>query len=108
MNRRRSWILISIVAAALLSSSEATGRIIPVPGGGDFQAALDQAQPGDVITLEAGATFTGPFELPVKAGSGWIVVRTSAPDSSLPMPGRRIDPSYAPQLPKLAAPNSLP
>lgn len=108
MNKRRSLILISIVVAGLLSSGEATCRIIPVPGGGDFQAALDEAQSGDIITLEAGATFTGPFVLPVKAGSGWIGVRTSAPDSSLPMAGRRIDPSYAPRLPKLAAPNSLP
>ena len=84
------------------------GRIIPVPEGGDFQAALDQAQPGDVILLEAGATFAGSFVLPVKSGPGWIVVRTSAPDSSLPRPGHRIDPSYAASLPKLVSPHSLP
>ena len=43
MNKRRSLILISIVVAGLLSSGEATCRIIPVPAGGDFQAALDEA-----------------------------------------------------------------
>jgi len=63
------------------------GRTIAVLAGGNVQAALNAAQPGDVITLEAGATFRGPFTLPNKAGLGWITVRTSAPDSSLPPPG---------------------
>ncbi len=80
-----------------------TGRVIAVPAGGDLQEALNRAEPGDVITLAAGATFTGPFELPRKAGSGWIVVRTSAPDKSLPAPGTRVDPSAAPAMPKLEA-----
>src|SRR5919109_1173848 len=67
-----------------------TGNTIAVAAGGDLQAALDAAQPGDVITLQAGATFTGPFTLPKKSGSGWIVIRTSAPDAQLPPPGTRI------------------
>ncbi|MBI2827731.1 MAG: hypothetical protein HYX77_00485 [Acidobacteria bacterium] len=78
-----------------------SGRTIHVPAGGDFQAALNAAWPGDAITLEAGATFTGPFTLSGKQGSGWIVVRTSAPDSSLPPPGTRVNPSYAPVMPKI-------
>jgi hypothetical protein len=80
-----------------------TGQTIVVRAGGDFQRALNAAQPGDVITLEAGATFAGPFMLPAKTGSGWIVVRTSAPDSSLPPQGGRIDPSYAHVMPRLVA-----
>src|SRR5205807_2531733 len=78
-----------------------TGQIIAVPAGGDVQAALNSANPGDVITLAAGATFTGPFVLPNKPGAGWIYVRSSAPDSALPFPGNRIDPSHAPQMPKI-------
>src|SRR5436853_7006744 len=78
-----------------------SGQTITVPAGGDFQAALNAANPGDVITLQAGATYTGPFTLPPKAGTGWIIVRTSTPDSALPPPGNRIDPSYAPLMPKL-------
>lgn len=78
-----------------------TGRTIAVPAGGDVQAALDAAQPGDVITLQAGATFTGPFTLPNKTGTGWIIIRTSAPDSSLPPPGTRVTPSYTNVMPKL-------
>lgn len=80
-----------------------SGRSLRVSAGGDFQAALNQARPGDVITLEAGATFTGPFTLPNKPGSGWIIIRTSAPDNSLPPPGTRIAPSYDKLMPKLQA-----
>jgi hypothetical protein len=78
------------------------GRVHTVRGEGDFQAALDAAKPGDVITLEAGETFTGPFSLPEKKGSGWTVIRSSA-DGKLPAPGQRVDPSYEPFMPKLVA-----
>ena len=54
----------------------------------DFQAALNAAQPGDVIMLRAGTTFRGPFTLPAKAGTGWINVISSA-FASLPAPGMR-------------------
>src|SRR5215831_19700317 len=84
------------------------GRTIAVPAGGDFQAAIDQAQPGDVITLQAGATYTGNFTLPAKTGNDWIVIRTSAPDSSLPPPGARITPAHASIMPKIVTPNSQP
>jgi len=84
------------------------GRTIRVPAGRDFQAALNATQPGDTIVLEAGATFTGPFTLPKKSGSGWILVRSSAPDSSLPRPGIRITPAYATAMPKVVTPNSGP
>jgi hypothetical protein len=78
-----------------------TGRTIAVNAGGDVQAALNSAQPGDVITLQAGATFTGPFTLPNKSGAGWIIVCASSPDSSLPPPNTRIDPSFASAMPKI-------
>jgi hypothetical protein len=80
-----------------------TGQTITVHAGGNLQAALNAAQPGDVIALDAGATFKGPFTLPAKAGSGWIVVRTAAPDGNLPPAGGRVDPSYAPAMPTLVA-----
>jgi hypothetical protein len=46
-----------------------SGRTINVPAGGDLQAAIYNAQPGDMITLQAGATFTGNFVLPNKSGN---------------------------------------
>src|ERR671919_420685 len=78
-----------------------TGRTIAVAAGGSFQAALDAAQPGDVITLQAGATFRGPFLLPNKARARWITIRTSAPDSSLPAPGTPVTVSHAAAMPKI-------
>src|SRR5215472_6268535 len=60
--------------------TESTGRTIHVPAGGDLQSALNSARLGDVITLAAGATYTGPFLLPKKEGTGWLVVRTDTLD----------------------------
>jgi hypothetical protein len=85
--------------------SPPTGSTINVPGGGDLQAALNSAQPGDQIVLEAGASYTGPFTLPVKGGAGWIIIRTSTPDAELPAEGQRMKPSYAALLPKIVTPN---
>src|SRR5579863_2548122 len=72
----------------------ASGRTIHVPAGGDFQAALNDANCGDTIALQAGATFSGVFHFPAKPcdGGHWIVVRTSASNENLPNPGTRITP----------------
>jgi hypothetical protein len=80
-----------------------SGRIIAVSAGGDVQAALNAAVPGDTVTLAAGATYTGTFTLPLKSGSGWIVIRSSAPDSQLPAVGQRVTPAFAGAMPKLVA-----
>ena len=84
-----------------------TGNTINVAAGGDLQSAINSAQPGDVIKLAAGATFTGNFTLPVKSGSSYIYIRTSAPDSSLPAPGTRVTPSNAASMPKIVTSNSI-
>jgi hypothetical protein len=81
------------------------GAILNVPAGGNLQAALNKAQLGDTIVLQAGATFRGPFMLPNKtAGSGWIYV-VSSHLSNLPAPGTRVGPANAANMPKLLAPN---
>src|SRR5262245_18004200 len=85
-----------------------TGRTLNVGASGNFQAALNKAQPGDVITLAAGASYIGPFTLPVKSGSGYIVVRSSAADTSLPPAGRRITPAASILMPKIVGPASSP
>ena len=85
-----------------------TGRTITVRAGQDLQAALNEARSGDVVSIEAGATFTGNFTLPKKESSGWITVRSSAPDASLPAPGTRVTPGQAGSMPHLVSPNSLP
>ncbi|HEY0077641.1 MAG TPA: hypothetical protein VGB73_03275 [Pyrinomonadaceae bacterium] len=80
-----------------------TGRVISVPAGGDFQAALNEAQYGDIIELQAGASYVGMFSLPNKGGSGWIVVRSSN-WASLPPEGARVRPEHAALMPKLLSP----
>jgi hypothetical protein len=80
-----------------------TGKTIAVAAGGDLQAAISAALPGDVITVAAGATFVGPFTLPNKVGTGWVTIRSDAPAASLPAEGVRSGPRYASALPKLVS-----
>ena len=79
----------------------ASGHTIRVRDGDDLQDAIDVAQLGDTIVVEAGATFKGPFTLPKKTGTGWLTIRTSTPDKQFPPPGTRVAPSHAPLMPKL-------
>jgi len=83
-----------------------TGTTINISAGGDLQAALNNAQLGDTIVLEAGATFTGPFKLPNKTtGTGWIYV-VSSNLASLPAPGHRVAPNDVANMPKIVSPGN--
>src|SRR5262245_46396234 len=84
-----------------------TGQTINVAAGGDLQAAINQAQFGDVVVLQAGATFTGNFTLPNKTGTGWITIRSSTTDANLPL-GTRVTPAASSLMPKIVSPNSDP
>jgi hypothetical protein len=87
-----------------------TTNTIVVPAGGNLQAALNAAVPGDTILLQAGATFTGNFVLPAKPGgsTSYITIRSSAGDASLPPANTRMTPAYAAHLPKIKSPNGAP
>jgi hypothetical protein len=87
---------IATVSSAV-SDTPAPGSIISVNAGGNLQSALDNAQCGDIIELQAGATFSGQFILPAKNCNinNWIWIRTSSPDSALPAEGTRATPCYA-------------
>jgi hypothetical protein len=80
-----------------LADTPASGAVTLVPKGGNLQTALDNANCGDTIQLQAGASFTGVFTFPAKScsDSNWIIVRTSALDSALPPEGTRLTPCYA-------------
>src|SRR4029077_9304714 len=76
--------------------------------GGNLQAAIDAAQPGDTIMVDPNAVFEGPIRLRAKSGTAKITIRSAAPNSSLPLDGQRIDPSFSRFLPKIRANNTGP
>src|SRR6202790_2894117 len=86
-----------VTVPSAMSDTPAPGYVITVNAGGDLQSALNSAHCGDVIHLQAGATFTGRFTVPAKNcdNNHWIIIRTSSPDSALPAEGQRATPCYA-------------
>ncbi len=96
-----------VVAPTITLPTTVTAATVTVRAGDNLQAALNAAQPGDVILLEAGATFTGNFILPVKPGSTFITVRSSANDLELPAAGTRIGPQWENAMPKIRSGNSI-
>jgi len=102
--RARSLTMLAMAFAATAPLSAAT---VNLNSGANLQAALNAAQPGDTLILQAGGTFQGPITLPYKTGTGtdadWITIRTSTPDSSLPK-GRRVTPADASKLAKIVSP----
>jgi Putative Ig domain len=86
-----------VTVPSAMADSPAPGAVINVNAGGNLQTALNAAQCGDVIQLQAGATFSGSFTVPAKNCdiNHWIWIRTSSPDSALPAEGQRVTPCYA-------------
>jgi hypothetical protein len=86
-----------VTVPSAMSDTPAPGAVVNVNAGGDLQTAMNNAHCGDVIQLQAGATFAGKFIVPAKNcdSSHWIIIRTSSPDSALPAEGQRATPCYA-------------
>jgi hypothetical protein len=74
------------------------GATTTVPAGGNLQAAIDAAQPGDTILLAPGAVYRGSYVLPAKSGASYITIRSGAPDALLPADGVRVGPQDAANL----------
>ncbi len=81
-------------------------RILTVGPRDDLQAAINSAQLGDTIVVQAGATFIGGFVLPAKSGTGEIVIQSSRV-SELPE-GVRVNPSQSALFAKLQTKNVEP
>lgn len=64
--------------------------LLMVPLGGDFQAALDRAVPGDEIVLASNATFVGSFTLPKKMEGAPIIIRSEGAMAKVLSPGRNL------------------
>jgi len=87
------------VMIATSLAADALAATTNVPAGADLQAALNLARPGDVLILQAGARYDGPFTLPPNPTGPPITIRSSAT-----LPERRIGPQDAALLPTLASP----
>jgi hypothetical protein len=86
-----------IYVKSSLIDTPAPGKVINLKEGGNLGQTIDEANCGDTIALQAGATFLGYFKLPAKKcdDAHWIIIRTAAPDGALPPEGTRITPCYA-------------
>ena len=105
-----------MLAAAImipLTLSQAFANVIEVNDGDDLNAALQKAELGDQVILEAGARFRGPIILPFKQVTEtndripWITIRTSDL-SGLPPVGHRVDPEDAKHMPTIYTGNNYP
>jgi hypothetical protein len=93
-------------ASRLRRVTPAVGKTITVRRGDNLQRALNAAQPGDEVVLEAGATYTGNFVLPVKSGDAFVTVRSSR-CTELPA-GQRVGLVSSSLMARLATPNVAP
>src|SRR6187455_1046082 len=67
----------SVLLLAVFFVPSIKAATITVPVGGNLQSAINAAQPGDTIILEAGAVYMGPITLPVKSGTDYITIQSS-------------------------------
>jgi len=91
--------------AVLFTALTANAATITVPAGGSLQSAINAAQPGDTIILDAGASYTGPITLPNKSGSTFITIQSSAL-AQLPGPTERVTAAHASLMPKILTPGA--
>ncbi len=98
------WVmaLFIVVHAGAVASPQLPG--ITVLAGGDLQAAINRARPGDQILLEPGALYVGNFTLPETSGTQFITIRSSAASSHFPIDGR-VGPEHERWMPRLRSPN---
>jgi hypothetical protein len=94
----------TLLSLSLLSS----GALLPaasvtVTAGSNLQAAFNQARSGDIITLAAGATFTGHYTLAPNSGATITIQSSGA--ANLPA-GQRVSPGQANQMAKLVTPDN--
>ena len=89
-----------IIAIALfVATLSAKAATITVAPGGDLQSAINAAQYGDTIVVQAGAVYSVNLVLPLKSGTGEIVIQSSRV-SELP-DGVRATPAQSALLAKL-------
>lgn len=69
---------LGIVGPQPVIESNAMGTVIKVPPGGNVQAAIERANSGDIVELQAGAVYSGTVNLPNKPLTDYVTIRSSA------------------------------
>jgi hypothetical protein len=100
-------VLVSFGSSTLPTALAASGKTIRVPSGGNLQAALDAALPGDTVLLAQGATYKGNFVLRPKSGTAFITVQTEISETGLLAAGVRLTPAAAAPLARIQSPNTM-
>ena len=82
--------------------TESNGKkIIKVPPGGNVQAAIEKANSGDVVELQAGAVYSGTVNLPNKPLTDYVTIQSSA-ISDLPI-DKRVSPAQRSSMATIVA-----
>jgi hypothetical protein len=84
------------------------GTTWAAPTAAQLVSAINAAQRGDIIVLDAGVTYVGNFQLSGKSNPyrKWIYVSSSKLANVAA--GTRVSPASAPNMSKLITPNTLP
>jgi hypothetical protein len=91
-----------LILLSFLLSTQLYAKTYTVAPGANLQNTINVASPGDIIILQAGGVYIGPFVLPVKSGDAYITIQSSRL-SELPE-GKRVSPDQAHLMPKIIAP----
>ncbi len=79
----------------------AAGKVIKVPPGGNVQRAIELADSGDIVELQAGAVYSGTVNLPNKPLTDFVTIRTSSHEA-LPA-DKRVSPAQRLHMAKITA-----
>lgn len=101
-------IMLAFMGLPLVMSAMPQPRIINVPAGGDLQAVINSAQPGDRIVLEAGAEYDAPdpstgeaiLLVSKPASTTWITITSSQAHL---LPEGRVSPANSAHMTKIVA-----
>jgi hypothetical protein len=98
-------LLFALIIGTVILTENALAATLNVPSSQypTVQSAVNAANPGDTIVLQAGTNFVESVTLKVKPGNSFITIQSSAMNS-LPPEGYRVTPAMAQFMPKLINP----
>ncbi|MFN0277872.1 MAG: NosD domain-containing protein [Pyrinomonadaceae bacterium] len=92
---------LGIIGPHLVILANGANRIIRVPPGGNVQAAIERANGGDIVELQAGAIYSGTINLPNKPLNDFVTIQSSA-ISNLPTE-KRVSPAQKASMATIVA-----